>query len=136
MVPSTPPQAVAVEVVAARPTDADEALIAGLSEQVGREMEQVAYLVKVRLQTVPPATSAGWALYVGDFRVPKYWQYEGGIYVKLYDPQFFADHAGEPLRFSPDGTEFVETGLTLTEPEGLPPSTDVRDLPRQSDVLG
>ena len=35
-------------------------------------MEQVAYLVKVRLQSVPPAASAGWGLYVGDFRVPKY----------------------------------------------------------------
>jgi len=136
MVPSTPPQAVAVEVVAARPTDADEALIARLSQEAGREMEQVAYLVKVRLQSVPPATSAGWALYVGGFRVPKYWQYEDGIYFKLYDPQFFTDHAGEPLRFSPDGTEFVETGLTLAAPEGPPPPTDVRDLPRQSDVLG
>ena len=104
MVPSTPPQAVAVEVVAARPTDADEALIARLGQETGRDMEQVAYLVKVRLQSVPPAASAGWGLYVGDFRVPKYWQYVDG--------------------------------LTLAAPEGLPPSADVGDLPRQSDVLG
>jgi hypothetical protein len=136
MVPPTPPHAVAVDVVAARPTDADEAVIARLSHEAGREVEQVAYLVKVRLQTVPPATSAGWALYVGDFRVPKYWQYEHGIYFKLYDPRFVADHAGEPLRFSSNGTEFIETGLTLATPEGLSPSTDVRDLPHQSDVLG
>jgi hypothetical protein len=133
--PPTPPQAVAVEVLATRPTDADDALIARLDEAADHHLAAVAYLVKVQLRSVPPATASGWALYVDDFRIPKYWQYSDGIFFKVYDPQFFTDHAGGALRFSSDGTDFVETGLTLGAPDDLPSSTDARDLPRQGDVL-
>ena len=135
--PPTPPQAVSVEVVASQPTDADNAAITHLSQAAGRDVPPVAYLVKIRLQTVPEATSSGWALFVGDFRIPKYWEYKDGIYFKVYDPQFFTDHAGGALRFSPDGTEFIETGLVLTSPEILPSAaTETPDLPQQRDILG
>ena len=135
--PPTPPQAVSVEVVASQPTDADNAAITYLSQAAGRDVPPVAYLVKIRLQTVPEATSSGWALFVGDFRIPKYWEYKDGIYFKVYDPQFFRDHAGGALRFSPDGTEFIETGLVLTSPEILPSAaTETPDLPQQRDILG
>ena len=135
--PSTPPRAVAVEAVASQPTDADDAAIARLSQAAGRDMTPVAYLVKIRLETVPAATSSGWALYVGDFRIPKYWEYKDGIYFKVYDPQFFRDHAGGALRFSPDGTEFIETGLVLTSPDVLPSAvTEMPNLPQQRDILG
>ena len=135
--PPTPPQAVSVEVVASQPTDADNAAITYLSQAAGRDVPPVAYLVKIRLQTVPEATSSGWALFVGDFRIPKYWEYKDGIYFKVYDPQFFSDHAGEALRFSPDGTEFIETGLVLASPDIVPSSAaEMPELPRQRDVLG
>jgi len=135
--PPTPPQAVSVEVVASQPTDADNAAITHLSQAAGRDVPPVAYLVKIRLQTVPEATSSGWALFVGDFRIPKYWEYKDGINFKVYDPQFFTDHAGGALRFSPDGTEFIETGLVLTSPEILPSAaTETPDLPQQRDILG
>lgn len=135
--PSTPPRAVAVEAVASQPTDADDAAIARLSQAAGRDVTPVAYLVKIRLETVPAATSSGWALYVDNFRIPKYWEYKDGIYFKVYDPQFFRDHAGEALRFSPDGTEFIETGLVLTSPDVLPSAvTETPDLPQQRDILG
>ena len=135
--PPTPPQAVSVVVVASQPTDVDNAAIARLSHAAGREVPPVAYLVKIRLQTVPEATSTGWALYVGDFRIPKYWEYKDGIYFKVYDPQFFRDHAGGALRFSPDGTEFIETGLVLASPAILPSAaTETPDLPQQRDILG
>ena len=42
----------------------------------------------------------GWALYVGEERIPKYFEYPGGIYFTTADPKFFADHRGKPLRFS------------------------------------
>jgi hypothetical protein len=135
MMPQTPPKAVAVEVVATQPTDADDAVMAGLSRAAGRDMAPIVYLVTVRLETIPAATSSGWALYVNHFRVPKYWQYKDGIYFKVYDPEFFADHAGEQLRFSPNGTEFIETGLTLTAPDVVLSPTDTDELPQQSDIL-
>jgi hypothetical protein len=131
----TPPQAVAVEVVATQPTEADNAAIARLSPVVRRDVAPAAYVIKIQLETMPPATSSGWALYINEFRIPKYWQYENGIYFKVYDPQFLVDHDGEPLRFSANGTEFVETGLTLTAPEIVSSSMQASDLPRQNDVL-
>ena len=72
--PSTPPRAVAVEASASQPTDADNAAITRLSQATGRDLLPVAYLVKIQLETVPEATSSGWALYVGNFRIPKYWE--------------------------------------------------------------
>jgi hypothetical protein len=137
MQPPTPPNAVAVEVVPTRPTDADAAAIAHLSSTAGRELAPVAYLVKVRLVPKPPPTSTGWALYVGDFRVPKYWEYPEGIYFKVFDPNFFADHRGQALRFSANRTDFIDTGLVLAESgEGAEfRAVEPTDLPRQEDVL-
>src|SRR5262245_6794587 len=100
MQPSTPPKAVAVEVVAAQPTEADRSAIAHLSERDKKSLPPVTYLVKIRFDTMPPATSHGLALYVGDVRIPKYWAYKDGIYFKVFDPQFLHDHQGKPLRFS------------------------------------
>jgi hypothetical protein len=99
----------------------------------------VAHIVKVKLKTKPPATSQAWALYVGDFRIPKYWEYEQGIYFKIVDPQFFADHKGQKLRFSQNGTDFIDTGKRLTGPEPAPAAPKSKKkaprLPAQADVL-
>jgi hypothetical protein len=113
MHPSTPPKAVAVEVVSTQPTEADSAIIARLNASEKKVLEQVVYVVRIRLEAIPPATSRGWALYVNDLRIPKYWEYKDGIYFKVFDPQFFEDHKGQPLRFSENGADFVDTGLKL-----------------------
>lgn len=132
-----PPVAVAIEVVATQPVEADAAAL----DQVRRRTRDVAtpvtYVVKVQLAAVPPATGSGWALYVGDFRIPKYWQYADGIFFKVFDPQFLTEHASGALRFSADaGAHFVETGLTLSSPD-VSPDTLARDreLPTQREVL-
>jgi len=137
MKPSTPPKAIALEVVATQPTEADSKAIAHLSTQAGKFLTEVTYLVKVRLQTVPPATSHGWALYVNDFRIPKYWEYRHGIYFKVFDPQFFADHQGKRLRFSRDGSEFVDTDVKLPAPDSITTrtKTDAINLPNQSESI-
>ena len=111
-----PPKVTAVEVVATQPTEADAAAIANLSAEQDRALPQVAHIVKVRLKTIPPVTSHGWALYVGDLRIPKYWEYEHGIYFKVFDPQFFVDHKGKRLRFSQNGVDFYDTGIKLPAP--------------------
>jgi hypothetical protein len=135
MQPHTPPHVTGVAVVAAQPTEADNQAIAHLSAQARKPLPPVAYLVKVRFDQMPPVTSHGWALYVGDFRIPKYWEYEEGIYFKIFDPQFFADHEGEPLRFSEDGVDFVDTGLTLEAPSATARSKAATKLPSQADAL-
>lgn len=77
------------------------------------------------------------ALYVNDFRTPKYWAYKDGIYFKVFDHQFFRDHHGKSLRFSQNGTDFIETGLKLVSPDSSARASvsDVTKLPLQDDVL-
>jgi hypothetical protein len=131
------PKATAVEVVPAQPTQVDREAIAHLSAQANRALPGAAYLVLINLEAIPPATSEGWALYVGDLRIPKYWEYKDGIYFKVFDPQFFAEHKGERLRFSQDERKFIDTGLKLSAPASASKtaSAKARKLPRQEDVL-
>lgn len=135
--PLKAPKVLSAEVIATRPTAADTAMIARLASDSDSPLGEVAYIVKIRLREIPPATGLGWALYAGDVRIPKYWEYPGGIYFKVLDPQFLAANRGKPLRFSLNGQEFVETGVKLPGPgasagkrgAGLPA------LARQEDVL-
>ena len=55
----------------------------------------------------------------------------------MFDPQFFAEHKGKPIRFSLNDTEFVKTRLKLTAPKTAKTKggrTATR-LPAQEDVL-
>jgi hypothetical protein len=131
-----PPNAVAVDVVATQPTDADRAAISYLGTTTDELIPPITYLVMVRLDPIPPATSMGWALYLDDFRVPKYWEYKDGVYFKVYGPQFFRDHQGKRLRFSANHTEFIDTGLVLDQATVAALPTDAAELPRQEEVLG
>jgi hypothetical protein len=139
MPPSNAPKATAVEVVATQPTDADRTSISHVSAREKRPLPPVTYIVKVQLETLLAATGAGWALYVGDFRIPKYRDYKGGIFFKVVDPQFFRDHQGQPLRFSANRKDFIDTGLKLPAPTaptaGAPAAAASSQLPRQEDVL-
>jgi hypothetical protein len=143
MPPPQPPKITAVEVVAAQPTEADSVAIAHLSAQTNKSLSQVVYVVKVRLKTKPPVTSMAWALYVDDVLIPKYWEYEDGIYFTVLDPQFFSDHKGKRLRFSQNGTDFHNTGMKLAAPPvvSTPKGKAARSkgkaarLPLQADVL-
>jgi hypothetical protein len=135
--PSAPPKVVSAEVVAAQPTEADTPMIARLSTELNRRLPATAFIVKIRLEKIPEPTGDGWALYVGDTRIPKYWEYPGGIYFKVFDQAFLADHEGEPLRFSHNDQDFEKTGVNLPGPEMARTTarTATRSLPLQSVVL-
>ena len=144
MEPPKPPKITGVEVIAAQPTEADSAAIAHLSAKSNRSLPKVVHVVKVRLQTKPPATSMAWALYVNDVLIPKYWEYEEGIYFTVLDPQFFADHKGKRLRFSQNGVDFHDTGMKLPAPTAPAVASKSKSkaakskkarLPLQADVL-
>jgi hypothetical protein len=85
-----------------------------------------------------------WALYVNDVLIPKYWEYADGIYFTVLDPQFFADHKGQRLRFSQNGVDFFDTGMKLPAPtapaavlkgKGNAAKSKTPQLPLQADVL-
>src|SRR5262249_8970056 len=113
MQPPAPPEINAVEVSAAPLSEADGPAIDRLSAEKDRSLP---FTVKVKLKTKPPVTSMAWALYVKDTLIPKYWEYEDGIYFTVLDAEFFSNHKGEPLRFSRDGVEFFDTGVKLPAP--------------------
>jgi hypothetical protein len=137
MAPFTPPKIVAVEVVASQPTDSDRSVIAHLKARDNVPLPDVAYLVKIRFEELPPVTSHGWALYVSDQRIPKYWAYKDGIYFKVFDPNFFVEHDRQPLRFSLNGVDFIDTGKKLVSPKPkvMKAAADTSKLPLQDDVL-
>jgi hypothetical protein len=141
MQPPGPPKVTAVEVVAARPTEADSAAIAHLSALADKSLPQVAYVVKVHLKSKPPATSMAWALYVNDVLIPKYWEYKDGIYFTVLDPEFFAEYRGKRLRFSQNGVDFYDTGMKLAAPTKPAAASKSKSkgkaarLPLQADVL-
>jgi hypothetical protein len=113
----TPPKIVAVEVVASQPTDSDRSVMAHLKARDNTLLEDVAYLVKIQFEEIPPVTSHGWALYVGNERVPKYWAYKGGIYFKVFDPNYFVEHDGQLIQFSTDGVELIDSAKKLVRPK-------------------
>jgi hypothetical protein len=136
--PSAPPKVVSAEVVATQPTDADTPMIASLSRELNRRLPAAVFIVKVRLEKLLEPTGDGWALYLGSMRIPKYWEYPGGIYFKVFDQTFLVDHQGEALRFSRNDQEFVDTGVKLPGPGEAQAATKAaaRALPLQSKVLG
>lgn len=131
------PKVVSVEVVPVRPTEADRTMSAQLAAETERPMSDAAFIVRIALDRIPPATGHGWALYVGETRIPKYWEYPDGIYFKVLDESFLEEHQREKLRFSENGIDFIDTGVKLPGPgawrtKGAP---GVGRLPLQSEIL-
>jgi len=87
------PKIAAVEVVPAQPTEADRAAIA----HMGLKQPKAVYLVKVRLKAKLPVTSMASALYGGDERVSKYWEYKDGIYFVVFAPPVLRRAQGQTL---------------------------------------
>jgi hypothetical protein len=135
------PQVVQVEVVATQPQAADTRTIEHLRTTSNADLEDVAYIVKIDLSEPLPATSAGVALYVGDYRINRYYAFPGGIYFKVYDPNFFAEHGGDAIQFSVAGTAMQDSGYRLPDrPDNLPTEVSrrgltVSELPTQEAVL-
>lgn len=129
-----------VDVVAAQPKSADLERMDYAKGALETAAEPMTYVVKIELSDSPVLYGGqGLFLFVGDYRVEKYTGYPGGIYFKVYDPEFFEAHAGEEIRFSRDGGKtFIDTGKKLPAPAakktGALESLD--DLPTQEEILG
>lgn len=152
MLDPQPPTIASVDVIATQPTAGDVANAQRLSRGAATEANAGAspvapsavYVVRIKLAEMPSISSSGWALYVGEERIPKYWEYAEGIYFKVTDPTFLTRHAGHALQFSTNGKEFVDTGKKMEanqvessrefgqqQPAGL-----ANVLPTQAEVLG
>jgi hypothetical protein len=136
------PTIAAVDVIASRPKPADLRNIEHIATTEGISLEAVAYVVKITLSRATPVTSHGFELYLGEYRVRKYWAFPRGVYFKVFNPRFFAKHGGEQIRFGLAG-RFEETGFRLPRLPDRPPvrrgqpkeAAAPGRLPSQEDVL-
>lgn len=155
MLDPQPPTIASVDVIATQPTAGDVAnaqrlsrgaAIAATEANAGAPPVEpsAVYVVRIKLAEMPSISSSGWALYVGEERIPKYWEYAEGIYFKVTDPNFLTRHAGHALQFSTNGKEFVDTGKKMEAQPGAPsaealaaPAADSGRalLPTQAEVL-
>ena len=115
-----------VEAISIQPEQADMKKIAYLREHMKRTMDDVYTIVKVFLDEPLPIKVRTPRLYVGDNEIMKYGGFAGGIYFKVYDPQFFEQHSGDAIYISTDGYTLVETGHTLPPMPSNPANTIVR----------
>lgn len=128
-----------IEVVATQPKPADFRSIQYIQSTENTTFDNVTYVVKIYLQNKLPAMSFGVQMYLDDYCVREYSGFKGGIYLKVNNPRFFAEHAGKQIRFSVDGETFYDTGIRLPNlaeggRRGLT-NAEVEALPTQEEAL-
>ena len=99
-----------IEIVPIRPRPVDEAYLANVARRRGGEQRNVAWIVKIGLDELPPPRGSAMLLVLGDEIVRRYGQFSRGIFLLIHDPAFFAAHAGASIRFSYGGPERYDTG--------------------------
>jgi hypothetical protein len=125
-----------VEIVMVQPEAADHRKIAHIRATSNPAIQPVLYLVKVYLEKPLPATGSGYALYLGEERIPKYTEFPGGIYFDVHDPIILERHRGEPIRFRTDMQEFVKSTANLPAiPVSTLDASGQASLPTKSDAL-
>jgi hypothetical protein len=131
MIPMNYPQVAHVEVVPTQPQAADSRTIDHIRMSENILLDNVTYIVKINLSSPLPVTSAGFNLYVGNYRVSRYFEFPGGIYFKVFNPQFLVEHGGEPIRFSVGEAAAQDTGSRLPEQQ-VEPALDLDAAERRS----
>lgn len=130
------PTVSAVEILPTQPTEADLRSINYMKVTEDSQVSNVTYIVKLQLDNIPKISSLGFDVYIGDYRIRKYFGCIGGICFKIYDPQFFSQYAGQNIRFSTDGIIFQDSGQRLSEIADVPAESDLTSLPTQEEVIG
>ncbi|MEM7537935.1 MAG: hypothetical protein AAF639_37540 [Chloroflexota bacterium] len=131
-----------VEAISIQPEQADMKKITYLREHMKRNMDDAYTIVKLFLDEPLPMGAESPRLYVGDEEIMKYGGFAGGIYFKVYDPQFFEQHGGDAIYSSTDGYTLVDTGQTLppapssSAPDNVAAAVLTKILPTKREMLG
>lgn len=133
------PEITNVEVIPTQPKPADVRSIEYIQTTNNITLDNVTYIVKISLKNPLPVTSQGFTLFLDNYRVSKYFQFPGGIYFKVYDPNFLTERAGNKLLFSIPGVGVRDTGYQLPDNStSLVETIGTRStsiLPTQEEVL-
>lgn len=100
-----------VEVLPVLPDETDIKNINYLRNSEGTIIQSVVYVVKITIENRLSTSSLGFELFLDDYRVRKYFEFESGIYFKVYNPRFFQKHGEKKIRISLDKVSFIDTGL-------------------------
>ena len=131
-----------VEAISIQPEQADMKKLTYLRTHMKRSMDDAYTIVKLFLSEPLPMGAESPRLYVGDEEIMKYGGFAGGIYFKVYDPQFFEQHSGDAIYSSTDGYTLLDTGHTLPLAPSSPTTEDVatvvqaKSLPTKREMLG
>ena len=107
-----------IQLLVARPEEADLRKIQHYAAERGADTEEVSYLVKLYIKTPLVQDSMGVELYVGDQPIRRYSQFKNGIYFKVNDPQKLSSLRGREVRFRRPGTdELISTGVRFPAAE-------------------
>ena len=134
MMPIPYPQVTQIEIVATQPQPADLRVLAHLRATQTSDLNNITYIVKINLSSPLPATSAGFVLSVGDYRISRYAAFPGGIYFKIHDPHFLEEHGGEAIQFAVDGMAPQATGYQLPASATNLPTTAELIMPRSAEA--
>jgi hypothetical protein len=128
-----------IEVHEVRAEAADLRKLRRHGAEMSAPLPEIAYVVKLYLEKLPPADALGYELYVGAQKIRKYSQFKDGIYFKVTNPAELQVYQNQKVRFRrPGSDEFIETDVSFpvlkAEISGAK-APSPRSLPTARDVL-
>jgi len=79
------------------------------------EFPNVAFLVKFKISGELPNDSCGIDLFIDDYTIKKFNQWQNGVFFKVYNPRFLTKHSGKEIFYSVGGNKKQTTGIKFPE---------------------
>jgi len=77
------------------------------------DFPNVTFLVKLNIAGEIPHDSCGIDLYIDDYNVKKFNQWNNGVFFKVYNPRFLTKHSGKEIFYSIGGNKKKSTGINF-----------------------
>ncbi|MDR3419509.1 MAG: hypothetical protein P4L83_25295 [Nevskia sp.] len=97
------------------PDDADTRRLLHRAGGDHAKAQRVVHHVMLHLPAMPPVQSTGYHLWIGDKRIPQYFEFPGGISFKMHDASDLAELYRQPIRFVSDRGEDLHTGASFPD---------------------
>lgn len=99
-----------IEIIPTLTLPEDSQNITYLNSIEPNNINETTYVVKIWLMNKITVTNVSIDLLFNEYRVRKYYEFDGGIYFKVFNPRFFEKHSNKEIFFLVGNVELVETG--------------------------
>ena len=99
-----------IEIIPTQTLPEDSQNIAYLNSIEPNNINEATYVVKIWFANNVPVTNISIDLLFNEYKVRKYFEFDGGIYFKVFNPRFFEKHSNKKIFFLVGNIELVETG--------------------------